>query len=267
MTDAPIAPRPATTVLLLRPAPTAESGMEVFMVVRNHQIDFCSGALVFPGGKLERADADPALRARCSGAERCSDEELAFRIAGIREAFEECGVLLARRRGETELLSAAQLAPIVERWRQRLDRDAADIAELVEAEDLELAVDLMVPFAHWITPAFMPKRFDTWFFAAVAPADQLALHDGSEAVDSLWTTPADALAEADAGRYTLVPATSQNLRMLGESANLEQALQAARQRRIVSVEPWLQDIDGVRHLCIPPDAGYSPHIMPARAGI
>ncbi|MCY1307488.1 hypothetical protein D9M69_619690 [compost metagenome] len=101
----------------------------------------------------------------------------------------------------------------------------------------------------------------------MAPADQLALHDGGEAIDSLWITPADALAEAESGRYTLVPATAQNLRMLGESATVEQALLVARQRRIVSVEPWLEDIDGIRHLCIPPDAGYSPHIMPARAGI
>ncbi|MCY1400312.1 hypothetical protein D9M71_153900 [compost metagenome] len=264
MTDSPARPRPATTVLLLRPAP---GGVEVFMVVRNHAIDFCSGALVFPGGKQEQADSNPALRARCSGAEQCSDEELGFRIAGIREAFEECGVLLARRRGESELLSAAQLAPIVARWRQRLDSDVADIAELVEAEDLELAVDLMVPFAHWITPEFMAKRFDTWFFAAMAPADQLALHDGSEAVDSLWISPAAALAEADAGRRTLVFATSQNLHLLCSAESVEQALDDARMRQIVSVQPWLEDIGGVRHLRIPADAGYALHCIPARPGI
>ncbi|AYC32001.1 NUDIX hydrolase [Pseudomonas cavernae] len=259
MIDSPSScqPRPATTVLLLRPSPTGDAALEVFMVLRNHQIDSFSGALVFPGGKLESADAAPALRARCPGAEGCSDEELAFRIAGVREAFEECGILLACKRGENELLSAAQLAPIEARWRAKLNSDAASIAELVEAEDLLLAVDRMVPFAHWITPDFVPKRFDTWFFAAVAPADQMALHDGSETVDSRWVAPATVLAEAKAGRHTLVFATEQNLHLLSQAGNVEQALEAARNRRIVAVQPWLEEIDGVRHLRIPADAGYA----------
>src|SRR5213082_437380 len=96
------APRPATTVLLLRPskAGDADSPLEVFMVVRHHKIDAFSGALVFPGGKLEDADGDAKLRARCAGVDKIHDEELKFRIAGVREAFEECGILLARRRGE-----------------------------------------------------------------------------------------------------------------------------------------------------------------------
>ena len=74
---APPVPRPATTVLLLRPskASDADSGLEVFMVVRHHKIDAFSGALVFPGGKLEDADGDPRLRARCGSAEKCSRSE------------------------------------------------------------------------------------------------------------------------------------------------------------------------------------------------
>ena len=62
------APRPATTVLLLRPSQPGDAGspLEVFMVVRHHQIDSFSGALVFPGGKLEEADGAPSLRARVS---------------------------------------------------------------------------------------------------------------------------------------------------------------------------------------------------------
>ena len=91
--------RPATTVLLLRPSKRGNpsSDLEVFMVVRHHQIDAFSGALVFPGGKLEDADGDKRLRARATGAASLSDDELKFRVAGIREAFEECGVLLAHK--------------------------------------------------------------------------------------------------------------------------------------------------------------------------
>ena len=65
--------------------------LEVFMVERHHQIDFATGALVFPGGKVDDGDADPRLRARCAGADAFDDAALALRIAAIRETFEECG--------------------------------------------------------------------------------------------------------------------------------------------------------------------------------
>ena len=172
----PPAPRPATTVVLARPSDPGDagSGLEVFMVVRHHKIDAFSGALVFPGGKLEAADGDPRLIARCGGADKISAEELKFRVAGVREAFEECGILLARTPAQRAVVGAADLKGIEERWRAKLGKDEASIVDLVEAEDLELATDLMVPFAHWITPTFAPRRFDTWFFLAEAPQDQVA---------------------------------------------------------------------------------------------
>ena len=173
------------------------STLEVFMVVRHQAIDSFSGALVFPGGKLEDADGDARLRARCGGADKIATEELKFRIAGVREAFEECGILLARKRGERAVIAAADLKGIEDRWRKKLAKDEATIVDLVEAEDLELATDLMVPYAHWITPTFAPKRFDTWFFLAEAPEDQIALHDGSELVDSVWIGAQEAIDEAD----------------------------------------------------------------------
>src|SRR5258708_39369018 len=136
-------PRPATTVLLLRPSTAGDAGspIEVFMVVRHQQIDSFSGALVFPGGKLEDADGDSRLRVRCGGADRIGDGELKFRIAGVGEAFEECGVLLARQRGQRALIAAADLLGIEQRWRARLATDAATIIDLVEAEELEPGTD------------------------------------------------------------------------------------------------------------------------------
>ena len=254
----PAPPRPATTVLLLRPSVPGEgtSPLEVFMVVRHHQIDAFSGALVFPGGKLEDADGDARLRARCGGADRIGDEELKFRIAGVREAFEECGVLLARQCGQCALIAAADLSGIEQRWRAKLARDEASIVDLVEAEDLEIATDLMVPYAHWITPTFVPKRFDTWFFLAEAPQDQVALHDGSESVDSVWIGARQAIDEATAGRRTLVHATQKNLELLAEGKTVAGVLAAASARKIVTVQPWLESRDGKRFLHIPPDAGY-----------
>ena len=254
----PAPPRPATTVLLVRPSAPGDmaSPLEVFMVVRHHQIDAFSGALVFPGGKLEDADGDPRLRLRCGGADRIGDAELKFRIAGVREAFEECGILLARQRGQRALIAAADLLGIEQRWRTKLAKDEASIVDLVEAEDLELATDLMVPFAHWITPTFAPRRFDTWFFLAEAPQDQIALHDGSESVDSVWIGAQPALDEATAGRRTLVHATAKNLELLAEAKTVAGALAAASGRKIVTVQPWLENRDGKRFLHIPADAGY-----------
>jgi 8-oxo-dGTP pyrophosphatase MutT (NUDIX family) len=255
---APPIPRPATTVMLLRPSAAGDmaSPLEVFMVVRHHQIDSFSGALVFPGGKLETADGDPRLRARAGGADTLDDEQLKFRVAGVREAFEECGILLARKRGERALVAAVDLAGIEQRWRKKLSDDEASIVDLVEAEDLELATDLMVPYAHWITPVFAPKRFDTWFFLAEAPEDQVALHDGSESVDSVWIQPRQAIDEADAGRRTLVHATLKNLELLAETTSVTEALSSSCARKIVTVQPWVESRDGKRYLHIPADAGY-----------
>jgi 8-oxo-dGTP pyrophosphatase MutT (NUDIX family) len=252
------APRPATTVLLLRPskAGDAASPLEVFMVVRHQQIDAFSGALVFPGGKLEDADGEPQLRSRCGGAEKCSDAELKFRVAGVREAFEECGVLLARRRGQRALVAASELKGIEQRWRAKLQKDEATIVDLAEAEDLEIATDLMTPFAHWITPTFAPRRFDTWFFLAEAPEDQVALHDGSESVDSVWITPQQAINEAGAGKRTLVHATFKNLELLTEGVTVTGAISQASERKVVTVQPWVETRDGKRFLHIPEGAGY-----------
>ncbi|WP_395712364.1 NUDIX hydrolase [Reyranella sp.] len=271
----PPVPRPATTVLLLRPSRRGDAAAppEVFMVVRHQQIDAFSGALVFPGGKLEDADGDARLRARSTGAAALGDEELKFRIAGIREAFEECGILLAHkrgqgRRGSSALVTAAELAPIEQRWRDKLAKDEASIVDLVEAEDLELATELMTPYAHWITPVFAPRRFDTWFFVAEAPAEQDALHDGSESVDSVWIGAQAAIDEAEAGRRTLVHATLKNLELLAEADTVGAAIAQAKARRIVTVQPWVESRDGKRYMHLPPDSGYRNVVreMPPQAG-
>lgn len=264
-------PRPATTVLLLRPSQPgdAASPLEVFMVVRHHQIDSFSGALVFPGGKLEDADGAASLRVRCGGADAIDDAELKFRVAGVREAFEECGVLLARKRGQRALIGAADLKGIEERWRAKLAKDEASIVDLVEAEDLEIATDLMTPYAHWITPTFVPKRFDTWFFLAEAPEDQVALHDGSESTDSVWIGPQEAIDEAVAGKRTLVHATTKNLELLAEGKTVAGAIAAAKARKIVTVLPWVEARDGKKFLHIPEGAGYRNLVreMPPAGGV
>jgi 8-oxo-dGTP pyrophosphatase MutT (NUDIX family) len=226
-----IAPlRLAATVLLVRDGP---DGLQVFMVTRHRQIEFASGALVFPGGGVDLGD-----RALAG-----DDVERISRVAAIRETYEECGVLLAQPRGGGALPASA--TPFYER---------------VKAEDLELWLDALTLFAHWITPPILPKRFDTRFYIVAAPADQTAVHDGGEAVDSVWIEPRRALEEAAAGRYALVLPTRLNLELLGQSATAAEAVTAAGVRRVAPIEPIAEKTATGYRLTIPADAGYGgPH--------
>jgi 8-oxo-dGTP pyrophosphatase MutT (NUDIX family) len=241
----------AATVLLLRDVAGA---LEVFMVVRHHEIDFAAGAMVFPGGKVDESDRPPHVGDVVSGASDLTDEDVAVRIAAIREAFEESGVLLARRSGATDVVSAAEALELGSRYRVALASGEISLSEVARREGLVLSCELLVPFAHWITPVGMPKRFDTHFFLAVAPNEQLAMHDGSESVDSTWTAPNAALTESDAGRLTIIFPTRMNLQKLARSRTVADALETAGRSRVVTVMPEVDLESGV--LRIPADAGY-----------
>src|ERR1043166_142260 len=155
-TSTPIlAPLPAATVVILR---DGREGIEVFMVVRHQEIDFASGALVFPGGKVDAQDADAAWTDLAPDAAAGPDRT--FVVAAVRETFEEAGLGLARGGGTRAMLDADDAHRLVETYRTRLLAGEATFLDLVRAEDLLLATDLMVPFAHWITPERVGKRFD-----------------------------------------------------------------------------------------------------------
>jgi 8-oxo-dGTP pyrophosphatase MutT (NUDIX family) len=249
----PVVPRLSATILILRDTP---HGMEVLMVTRHHEIDFLSGVLVFPGGKLAKEDEDARVRARCSGVENLPAEQVALRVCAVREVFEESGILLARGRGANALVGAARATQLAEQYRQQMASGAMSIADLLEAEDLVLACEELVPFARWITPTFMAKRFDTYFYLACAPTEQVALHDGGEMVEAEWIRPADALAGQDSGKRKIVPATLLNLRKLSRSSTVAAAKAAALARPIVTVLPELVEQLQERKLVIPEAADY-----------
>ena len=237
--------RPASTVVLCR---DGEEGLEVLMVKRHHQIDFASGAIVFPGGKVSAADADVPGGAGMAAA------DIPYYVAAIREAFEECGILLADDASGNVL--SAERAAALGVHRLAVERGELRLADLLASEGLRPAFERLVPFAHWITPGFMPKRFDTRFYIAEAPPAQVALHDGVEAVDTIWVTPADALAGGDDGRFTIIYPTRRNLELLAQSATAGEAIAGARARTIERIEPWVEDVDGVPHLVISDTCGY-----------
>jgi 8-oxo-dGTP pyrophosphatase MutT (NUDIX family) len=211
-------PVPAATILLLR---DGEQGLEVFMVKRHHQIDFVAGALVFPGGKLEKGDSDAALAAHCNGGEAWTAEMRALGAGAIREAFEESGILLARDARTGDFVTPGRLEEL-QHYRPLLDKREAVLADVLEKEKLRLALDQLVHFAHWITPANMPKRFDTHFFLAVSPVGHAGSHDGHESVDSVWITPNGAI--SDRKKWNVIFPTKLNLMKLDNSKTVGEAI-------------------------------------------
>lgn len=260
----PAAVRPASTILLLR---DGAEGMEVFMVVRHHQIDFASGALVFPGGSIDADDHAiakvPALHGDGKGLDAAA---LAFRIGAVRETFEECGILLARANESNQLVSAARAGEIEARHRVALNKGERSFSEILRTEAIVPALDQLVPFAHWITPLGMPKRFDTQFYLAVAPADQVGAHDGTESVDSIWIGPNAAVQGAKSGTFKLVFATERNLIKLGRQNSATAALDAAGKSPVVTVCPEVIRGENSRQLRIPVEAGYDGSVFEMGAG-
>jgi 8-oxo-dGTP pyrophosphatase MutT (NUDIX family) len=254
-----VTPRPASTILLLRDSANAKGKgeIEVFMMVRHYEIDFNSGALVFPGGSVDNDDqeiiANPALY---SGGEGLDGLALSFRIAAIRETFEESGILLARPGGSNALVDARRASEIEAASRAALCEGKTSFLKVLTDNGMLLALDELVPYAHWITPEGMPKRFDTWFFLAAAPPEQAGAHDGKESTDSIWVSPREALEGGASGRFKLPFPTTRNLIRLGKQTSVRAALDHSRGKPVVTVMPVMTKLNGGRQLRIPLEAGY-----------
>jgi 8-oxo-dGTP pyrophosphatase MutT (NUDIX family) len=255
MSEKPAVPvLPAATILMLRDEPT----FEVLMVKRHHQIDFAAGALVFPGGKTHAGDDDWRWEERCLGWGDSLPHKRALRIAAIREAYEEAGILLARHLGGAPFRGDDRATAA----REDIGKDRRAFVDLIVELDLYLDLEALTVFARWITPNIMPRRFDTWFYVAKAPEEQLAVCDGSETVDAEWITPAEALRLGELGQRTVIFPTRMNLQLLAEAKSAEDAVHRARARELVTVEPQVTERNGERVLILPPDAGYGDVVEP-----
>jgi 8-oxo-dGTP pyrophosphatase MutT (NUDIX family) len=256
----PVVPAPAATVILLRDSAV---GPEVLMLARHAKSAFLPDAYVFPGGRVE--EEDHALAERVAGLTRseasarlgtvAADQALGFFVAGVRETYEESGILLARRRGSPELLDADSAGALA-RHRLAVQNGDASFRDLVLDEDLVLAAELLSVHAHWITPEDSPRRFDTIFFATETPHGQSALHDGVELTDHVWLRPEQGLADFRAGRRQMIIPTWANLETLSGFPSAAATLAASRLRPIVPILPILIEREGQRRVVIPKDVGY-----------
>ena len=221
--------RPAATVLLLR---DGDAGVEVLLLKRTASAVFSPSAHVFPGGAVDAADRSDRIASCCgafddhaaSAALGLSDGGLAYYVAAVRECFEEAGVLLARDRRTRGAFAMPHDRFVGERG--RVHRDATALADLCEREGLELAVDELLPFGHWITPKGGPRRFDTRFFITRAPVDQEAMHDEHETTESGWHRPGDVLAAHRRGQLELILPTQRTLEAIAEGVDVAKVLEA-----------------------------------------
>jgi 8-oxo-dGTP pyrophosphatase MutT (NUDIX family) len=254
-------PRPASAVMLLREG-RAGKGIEVFMVRRVVQSEFMPDVYVFPGGSITADDrAAEQTDGLCSpAAETVADPEgrtalgTGTRAAAIRELFEEAGILLAYRAGSEELLAiGAEEQLRFATYRSAFHARQGSLVELARREGLQLASDRLHYFAHWVTPQGMPRRFDTHFFLAAAPAAQEAVYDRLETSDGLWIAPAEALERSRRGDFPLVFATLHQLRDLAAFSSLSEALTFAATHYVALKQPRLVQEGGSYRVYLPDD--------------
>lgn len=258
----PVPVRDAATVLVVRDAPY---GLEVLMLQRARAAVFAAGAYVFPGGAVDPLDGAPELAGRCRG---ITDElasarlgltsgGLSFYVAAVRECFEESGILLAERSDGSPAAADDAACRRLAAGRRSVNAGVAAFDQLCRGESLVLATDRMEYFSHWITPVGAPRRFDTRFFVAQAPAGQAAVHDEGETIASRWIRPADALAFHAEGTFDLLLPTLENLTALGRFGSVAEVLEASRAAGPQpAMLPRVRVDGGHVRLYLPGDAGY-----------
>ena len=253
-----LTPRPAATLILAR---EGAGGPEVFLMQRTLKANFVAGAYVFPGGAVDPGDEDAFWADNAEGfddrrASRLLGVEqggLAYWIAAIRECFEESGLLLAE---DSEGLAPA--ADELTALRARVAAGELDFITLCRERRLRPTMTALGYFSHWITPPGLSRRFDTRFFLAAAPAEQIAVPDQVETIDHAWLRPEDALAKNKRGELELVFATIQTLRALSgfDSVNAMVA-HAQAQEAVPALMPRISTGSKGRRMVLPGERAYA----------
>lgn len=249
----PAIPSPAATLVLLRDRP--EGPAEILLIQRHGRSKFAAGDYVFAGGKVEADDIPddiarfvrgltPEEASARLGGDLPARAALGYWVGAIREAFEEVGLLLAYDRAGAPVRFTADNRGRFETYRAACQSSNPAFVDMLRAEGLTLATDRLTYFAHWITPEEQPLRFDTRFFAALAPAQEPAV-DGHEIVALRWMTPAEAFAAFEAKEITLRLPTIKNLELLqGSGRRAADILTGLRGRPVPTIRPRVLQVDG-----------------------
>ena len=259
--------RNAATLVLARAAQQGR-GIEVFLSRRTAKAAFMANAWVYPGGRVDDDDADERIGARLLP-ERAEDFARPFEddidhalarahyVAALRESFEEAGVLYARHEdGRPVDLTDPTTRERLAAHRAALNRHERSFLEILEAERLVLDATGLVYFAHWITPPFESRRYDTRFFFSVLPAGQEPVPDRAELVHGEWLSPAAALDAAAAAEIQLAPPTLCTLDDLDRCDDIDAAIAWADAEIPVPILPKMKKLDDGMALLLPGDAEY-----------
>ncbi|KUN95282.1 NUDIX hydrolase [Streptomyces caeruleatus] len=265
----PVAPKRASTVMLLRDADPGTTtapgpGPAVHMLRRRASMAFAGGAYAYPGGGVDPRDEHPIRWAgptRAWWSQRLGVDEAtaqAIVCAAVRETYEEAGVLLAGPTPDSVVGDTTG-----EDWetdRAALVTRDLSFAEFLDRRGLALRSDLLGAWTRWITPEFEPRRYDTWFFVAALPKGQRTRNASTEADRTVWIRPADAAASYDKGELLMMPPTIATLRQLTPYDSAAQALAAAPDRDLTPVLAQARLEDGEIVLSWPGHDEFTKHI-------
>ncbi len=240
--DVVVPTKDAATIAVVR---DGDDGLEAFLMRRHSGMAFAPGMYVFPGGGVQADDGEPvdwvgpapevwAQRFSCP-----TDVAHRLVVAAVRETFEETGVLLAGPDEHTVLADTTDL----DESRGALEAKELSFATFLADRGLVLRTDLIGAWAHWITPSFEPRRYDTRFFVAALPAGQRIASVSTEADKSLWAPLTQVLAHVDTGKAAMLPPTAVTCRELAP-LSASGVLEAAALRRVHPIEPRPVEKDG-----------------------
>jgi 8-oxo-dGTP pyrophosphatase MutT (NUDIX family) len=241
------APRDAATVMVLR---RRGAVIEALLLRRQRSMAFAGGMHVFPGGSVQASDGEPVSWVGPSAEEwaRRWDCEAglahALVVAAVRETFEETGILLAGPDPDSVLGVCTD--PEWDKARHALEAGETTMAAFLRDRDLVLRADLLGAWAHWITPDFEPRRFDTRFFVAVLPEQALPHSHGSEADASFWIDVSAAVLAAEQGTIAMMAPTRHNLELLAAAGPDEVAhvVDGTAERHFPIIQPRVVEADG-----------------------
>lgn len=241
--------RHAATVMIVSERPE----LHVLMVQRTSRAVFGPSAWVFPGGRVDpqdAADLDHVMHGLTNEAASSMLEVegngRAWWFAGLRETLEEAGLLLG---------AGAAPGDAVERTRNAVHADAGVFAHALAENEISLDLSVMSEVARFITPLGPPRRFDTRFFVAAAPDDQIASHDEEEVVQHTWVRPADAIERFRADEFPMMSVTHRMLACLARYESVEALTQVAAERRPTQ-RVRVNDPDGAYEVVLPGEPGY-----------
>jgi 8-oxo-dGTP pyrophosphatase MutT (NUDIX family) len=269
-----VIPSDAATVMLLRPCQgEGVKGIEVLLVLRNRKSSFVPGYYVFPGGKIDPEDYEPGIERFIRGIDRQnsaallkdmsqSEKALGAWIAGIRETFEEVGLLIARRKdGSPVAFETEGDRRRFEGYRQALIKGEMKFSSILETENLVLQGDDLHYFSHWITPEQLPLRYDVRFFVTPFPAGQSVSHDGVELTSHVWLQPAEALRNYETGKIGMVLPQIVTLQELSRFKTVEEVILSAEKRHVQATLTRMVQMDD-KYVEVMPDGTVFQHRPP-----